>query len=123
MGPAHCAECHTGNVKEDQVSFSPQDPAGAGRRIPFPLGPLGTLYSKNLTPDPQTGLGRYSDPQIARMLRHGVRPNGLASIPPLMPYGDMSDDDIVAIDLLPAHAAGGAARRARQRVDTAGQRS
>ncbi len=67
---------------------------------PFPLGPqgtLGTLYSKNLTPDPQTGLGRYSDPQLARMLRHGVRPNGLASIPLLMPYGDMSDDDIVAI--------------------------
>ena len=31
------------------------------------------------------------------MLRHGVRPDGLASIFPLMPYGDMSDEDLVAI--------------------------
>jgi mono/diheme cytochrome c family protein len=96
-GPAHCAACHAGDIQEYERSFSANAlPALAGG-FPFPLGPLGTIYAKNLTPDPQTGLGRYSDPQIARMLRHGVRPNGLASIPPLMPYGDMSDEDIVAI--------------------------
>jgi len=96
-GPAHCAECHTGSIQEYERSFeAKQLPVLAGGS-PFSLGPLGTLYSKNLTPDAQTGLGRYSDPQLARMLRHGVRPNGLASIPPLMPYGDMSDEDVVAI--------------------------
>ena len=99
-GPAHCAECHTGSIEEYERSFSGKALPVLAGGFPFPLGPQGnlaTLYSKNLTPDPQTGLGRYSDPQIARMLRHGVRPNGLASIPQLMPYGDMSDEDIVAI--------------------------
>jgi mono/diheme cytochrome c family protein len=99
-GPAHCAECHTGSIAEYEASFASKKPPVLAGGSPFRLGPngnLGTIYSKNLTPDPQTGLGRYSDPQIARMLRHGVRPNGLASILPLMPYGDMSDEDVVAI--------------------------
>jgi mono/diheme cytochrome c family protein len=99
-GPAHCAECHTGSIAEYEASFTSKKPPVLAGGSPFRLGPkgnLGTIYSKNLTPDPQTGLGRYSDPQIARMLRHGVRPNGLASVLPLMPYGDMSDEDVVAI--------------------------
>src|SRR5262245_41613557 len=63
----------------------------------FPAAPLGVLRSKNITPDKETGIGRYSDPQIARMLRYSVRPDGQASVLPLMPYGDMSDEDIVGI--------------------------
>ena len=97
MGPAHCPACHMGSTLEYARSVqSGARPALAGGRS-FPLWPLGTLYSKNLTPDPETGIGRYSDPQIARTLRHGVRPDGRASIPLLMPYWEMSDDDVVAI--------------------------
>ena len=120
-GPAHCTECHGSNFAAFQSFYEESAPpvkttgitADEGQapgRAPvesaplalsggyrFPIGPLGTLYSKNLTPDIETGIGRYSDPQIARMLRHGVRPDGQASIPLLMPFGNMSDDDIVAI--------------------------
>ena len=59
--------------------------------------PLGALYTKNLTPDPDTGIGRFTDPQIARMLRWSVRPNGRAALQMLMPFGDMSDADLTAI--------------------------
>jgi hypothetical protein len=59
--------------------------------------PLGALYTKNLTPDPETGIGRYTDPQIARMLRSSVRPNGRASVQLLMPFGDMSNEDMTAV--------------------------
>jgi hypothetical protein len=75
----------------------------SGGRVPliggmrFAADPLGVVYSRNLTPDPDTGIGRYSDPQIARMLRYSVRPNGKASIRLLMPYADMSDADLTAI--------------------------
>ncbi len=96
-GPAHCTECHVSSAAEFQRACEDNAPVPLTGGYRFPLGPLGTLYSKNLTPDPETGIGRYTDPQIARMLRHGVRPNGEASIPLLMPYGNMSDDDIVAI--------------------------
>jgi mono/diheme cytochrome c family protein len=95
-GPAHCVECHVSSPAEARS-------AGEGAHlplkggIPFPLGPLGVVYSRNLTPDLETGIGRYTDGQIARMMRWAVRPDGRASIAPMMPFGDMSDQDLVAI--------------------------
>jgi mono/diheme cytochrome c family protein len=97
FGPAHCVECHVSDFAEYERAFDSGEPVALTGGYRFPIGPLGTLYSKNLTPDDETGIGRYSDPQIARMLRHGVRPDGQASIPLLMPFGNMSDDDIVAV--------------------------
>jgi mono/diheme cytochrome c family protein len=96
-GPAHCTECHVSSFTEFQRFYEESQPVALSGGYPFPIGPLATLYSKNITPDPETGIGRYTDPQIARMLRHGVRPDGQASIPQLMPFGNMSDEDIVAI--------------------------
>jgi len=95
-GPAHCVECHSG-------SFDALDKLTEGERVPlsgglrFGLGPLGAVYSKNLTPDTETGIGRYSDGQIARMMRWAVRPDGRATIEPLMPFGNLGDDDLAAV--------------------------
>lgn len=95
-GPAHCVECHCG-------SFDALQKLAEGVKVPmsgglkFPMGPLGTVYSRNLTPDAETGIGRYSDAQIARMMRWSVRPDGRASVEPMMPFGNMSEDDLVAI--------------------------
>jgi mono/diheme cytochrome c family protein len=97
FGPAHCVECHVGSFEVFERYASGGAPPAMSGGYRFPIGPLGTLYSKNITPDTDTGIGRYSDPQIARMLRHGVRPDGRGSIPDFMPYGDMSDEDVVAI--------------------------
>ena len=38
--------------------------------------PVGKLYSKNITPDKETGIGNYTDAEIARALRYGVYPDG-----------------------------------------------
>ena len=120
-GPAHCVECHMTSV-EEYLRFREKGerPSMAGG-YPFPLGPLGALYARNITSDRETGIGRFSDQQIARMLRHGVRPGGQASIPLLMPYGDMSDDDVQAVVSFLQYGAGGAQRRAGKRVDADGQ--
>jgi mono/diheme cytochrome c family protein len=97
FGPAHCVECHTASVEtfERYVATKERPPLAGG--MPFAVPPLVTLYPKNLTPDPETGIGRYSDGQIARLLRYSVRADGHASVQPLMPYGSMSDDDLTAI--------------------------
>jgi mono/diheme cytochrome c family protein len=95
-GPAHCVECHVASGEEYFSVAAGQRPALRGG-LRMPIGPLGTLYSANLTPDPETGIGRYSDGQFARMMRYAVRPDGRASIPPLMPFGELSDEDFVAI--------------------------
>ena len=94
-GPAHCIECHAGADALARLAEGVKQPLSGGIR--FPVGPLGVVYAANLTPDTETGIGRYSDGQIARMMRWSVRPNGRASIEPMMPFGDMSQDDLVAI--------------------------
>jgi mono/diheme cytochrome c family protein len=97
FGPAHCVECHVPSTADyDKFAMSGIKPALIGG-FEFPAAPLGVLRSKNITPDNETGIGRYSDPQIARMLRYSVRPDGQASVLPLMPFGDMSDEDLVGI--------------------------
>jgi len=95
-GPAHCSSCHVSGF-EDMVA------SDQGKEVPlvgglgFKLGPLGMIYTRNLTPDPKTGIGRYTDEQIFRMMRHGIRPDGEASMPVLMPFWNMADEDMVAV--------------------------
>jgi mono/diheme cytochrome c family protein len=87
-GPAHCIECH-GAVGD----------TGAERHLVGGLAfelPIGTVYARNITPDLNTGIGRYTDPQIARVLRYGVAPSGRAVLP-FMPFNDMTDEDLTAI--------------------------
>ena len=95
-GPAHCVECHSSSFEEFQkVVNGEKVPLQGGTRFEAP--PLGAIYSKNLTPDPETGIGRYTDGQIARMMRYNVRPDGRASVAPMMPFHNMSDEDMIAI--------------------------
>ena len=60
---------------------------------------IGTVRASNLTPDPETGLGNWSDAEIVRALRNGVRKDGRL-LAPVMPYEwlhEMSDDDAFAV--------------------------
>jgi hypothetical protein len=57
---------------------------------------LGDYYVPNITPDSVTGIGRYTDGEIARVLRNGVRPNGTAAFD-FMPFHDMTNEDMTAV--------------------------
>jgi mono/diheme cytochrome c family protein len=95
-GPSHCSVCHMNNLAEVARSESGEElPLRGG--LEFPINPLAVFYTANLTPDPDTGIGRYTDGQLFRMLRHNVKPDGRASLAPLMPFANMADDDLVAI--------------------------
>ena len=84
---ADCAACHT----------IPGGKAFAGG-YPFKL-PFGTMYSSNITADPETGIGGWSDDDFIRALHHGVAKNGRHLYPafPYTSYTLMSRDDAVAI--------------------------
>ena len=59
-------------------------------------GPFGTVYSKNLTPDKDTGLGSWTDQQIIDAIRTG-KDDGGKQLSPVMPYvafSGMSDQDV-----------------------------
>jgi len=56
-------------------------------------------FAANITPDPETGIGKWTDAQLAKAIRMGVRPDKSLIGPP-MPiefYRDMADDDLAAI--------------------------
>lgn len=93
FGPAHCAECHTPPADLAAVRSGGSPPLSGGRIFAIPPG---TFRVPNITPDTATGIGRFSDSAIARMLRYGVRHDGRAAIP-FMEFQEMSDADIVAV--------------------------
>ncbi len=57
------------------------------------------LTAPNLTPDPETGAGRWTDDMLARAIREGIGHDGRALFP-VMPYGQfaaMSDEDVASV--------------------------
>ena len=92
-GPAHCAYCHTTADKWPALDAGEQVPLTGGGEFRIPLG---VFRAPNLTPDEETGIGRATDGQIARMLRHNVRVDGRVAIP-FMEFQDLSDEDVVAV--------------------------
>ncbi len=82
-----CAGCHTpGGDKGPK--FDTEYLAG-GLKFTDPRG--GTSISRNLTPDPATGLARRSDDQVKKTLRSGVSADdGRIFYPLFMPWADFS---------------------------------
>lgn len=92
-GPAHCADCHAPNGERPKVVAGEEVPLSGGFDFVFPLG---VLYAPNITSDLETGIGKLTDGEIARSLRYGVRHDGQAILD-LMPFYDLSDEDLTAI--------------------------
>jgi mono/diheme cytochrome c family protein len=92
QGPAHCADCHGARSPSGE---SPESTAPLSGGYEFRL-PVGVFRAPNITSDEETGLGRYSDADLARILRYGVRPDGSAVLP-FMPFAELADDDLTAV--------------------------
>lgn len=94
-GPVACGNCHTPRGP-DGVRLPGQELAG-GFTIEEPG--LFTAVVPNITPDPETGIGKWTDEQIIAAIREGKRPDGSIIGPPMpIPfYRNMSDSDAKAI--------------------------
>jgi mono/diheme cytochrome c family protein len=68
--------------------------------------PLGSIFTTNITPDKETGIGRYSLADFDRAVRHGVTPDGRRLYPamPYPSYAKLSDDDVQALYAFFMHA-------------------
>jgi mono/diheme cytochrome c family protein len=93
-GPAHCVNCHTSGEAQKAASEEGATPPLFGGNV-WAIG-VGKIYSPNLTPDKETGIGRYTDRELARVLRHGVKPDGRAALP-FMDFQHLSDEDLIAV--------------------------
>jgi len=84
---ADCMACHTSQGGKEFAG-------GLAIRLPF-----GTLYSTNITPDKETGIGNYNDQDFLNALHRGTRNDG-ARLYPAMPYTSytyMTDADALAV--------------------------
>jgi mono/diheme cytochrome c family protein len=90
-----CTDCHTPGHFLGQPDISR---FLSGSDVGFEIPGLGTFVGPNLTPDP-TGLGAWTEEEIAAALRTGLRPDGsqLAPAMPWMNYAALTDDDALAI--------------------------
>jgi len=89
-----CVQCHNPSENVSLLLQKGEEPSLAGaRRVETPFG---TFYTPNITPDKETGIGRMTDAEIARVLRYGIKSNGEAVLP-FMQGQDMSDEDMTAV--------------------------
>ncbi len=82
-----CAACHT--AEKDK-------PFAGGVPVPTPFG---TIYSTNITPDKETGIGKWTDDQFWKAMHEGVTPDG-THLYPAFPYPwftKLTRDDVLAI--------------------------
>ena len=86
-GAGNCASCHT-------VKGGPDFAGG----LPLATG-FGTLYSSNITPDPETGIGRWSEAAFARAMHEGVARDGSHLFPafPFDHFTKVTDEDLTAL--------------------------
>ena len=93
-GVVACANCHAARDAQGK----PIAELGMSGGMKFDDGPF-VAYAPNITPDKETGIGRWTDPQLAKAIREGIRPDGTVIGPP-MPIGlfrGISDADLKAI--------------------------
>jgi mono/diheme cytochrome c family protein len=77
-----CFDCHMSGYflgKPDMARYL------GGSDVGFEIPGLGVFVAPNLTPDPETGLGKWTEAQIVTALQTGKRPDG-REVAPIMPW-------------------------------------
>lgn len=93
-GIAACGNCHAAmDAKRQPVAGK-----GLSGGEVFDT-PAFKAYASNITPDPETGIGKWTDAQLGKAIREGVRPDGSIIGPPMPSefLRQMSDSDLAAI--------------------------
>jgi len=93
-----CMECHAPHRWTEHDAPIESSMGGAGQDIPM-KGLPGRVVAPNISPDPDTGAGNWTDDQLARAIREGIGHDGRALFP-LMPYQrfrSLSDEDLASI--------------------------
>lgn len=94
QGVVACGNCHFARGDKGQPLLD----KGLSGGMVFDEPPF-KAYAANITPDPDTGIGKWTDAQLAKAIREGIRPDKRVIGPP-MPiefYRHLSDDDLAAI--------------------------
>lgn len=92
-GPGHCSTCHVPPEQMQDIDKGIERPLIGGWELTIPLG---TFRAPNITSDKESGIGRMTDEELARSLRHMVAADG-SMVMAFMEYQRMSDEDLGAM--------------------------
>ena len=94
-----CDHCHW--TPDDKMQPQRDKMFAGGLPFTLPMFGPGTLYAANITPDPETGIGAWTEDQIVAALKTMTRPNGKLINPPMMLLQDgwshLDDADLHAV--------------------------
>ncbi len=90
---AHCADCHSTQNTDSLLALGIEPALSGGYKFELPIG---NIYTRNITSDTATGIGKLSDAELARTLYYGVGSDGRA-IFDFMPFHNISETDMQAI--------------------------
>jgi mono/diheme cytochrome c family protein len=97
-GIAGCVDCHSQHDMSQHGVPARAGTEGGGEEMAFE-GLPGRIVAPNITPDPATGSGTWSDDQLARAIREGIGHDD-RTLFPMMPYENyryMSDEDLASV--------------------------
>jgi mono/diheme cytochrome c family protein len=90
LGAAHCYTCH---MPDSLLEKGMKEPMIGGYVFKTPFA---KFYTPNLTSDKETGIGNFTDEQLARAVRYHIKHDNHAMVG-FMSYNAMSDDDLTAV--------------------------
>jgi hypothetical protein len=94
-----CASCHSPVDDTRPGDFPKEDAKFSGRVFPAEMGLPGTVIAPNISPDPETGIGKWTDGEVLRAIREGISRDGR----PLFPfmnypnYRKLPESDLLAM--------------------------
>lgn len=93
---AGCNDCHTPGYLHGDADMSRYL---AGSDVAFEMPGLGAFVGPNLTPDDETGIGKWSEKDIVTALKTGTTPDGriLAPVMPWHAFAHFTDEDVKSI--------------------------
>ena len=102
VGLLGCGACHTAGALDgepDMSLFLAGSTTGIAWSNPLGSDRPGIVFPPNITPDKETGVGGWSDRQLANAIRAGIGRHGNRRIAtmPWQAYARLSDDDVTAI--------------------------
>ena len=93
-----CYTCHANDFTTVDFIEPEKSKGFFGGGNKFDIPGLGEIYSRNLTMDEETGIGRWTEEDFVRAVKTGVVPNGQPALrPPMKPYADLTDGEVKAI--------------------------
>jgi mono/diheme cytochrome c family protein len=95
-----CPLCHTAGPSITRL-WAPFPEMGGGLRVNWQV--FGTTYSRNLTPDPETGLGGWTTPEIRRAITAGIARDGRLMHWQAMPWDHFSHLRLEDLEALAAY--------------------